>query len=75
MIPHQAVSVVSGVQASPSTAGLHAVLLMTLLVLVVEQVVVTAVEGDASRRVSGGLRIGLIPLGIATAFVLAQSIG
>jgi hypothetical protein len=48
---------------------------MTLLVLVVEQVVVTAVEGDASRRVSGGLRIGLIPLGIATAFVLAQSIG
>jgi hypothetical protein len=74
LIPDQAVPVVTGMTGSPVTAGFHAVLLVTLLVLVFEKVATTAVKGDASRR-APSLNVGLIPLGIGTAVVLAQAIG
>ena len=75
LIPDQAVPVVTGVTTSLGTAGLHAVLLVTFLIVVIEKVVLSAVGGPSPPSASRGLNIGLIPLGIGTAAVFAQAIG
>jgi hypothetical protein len=74
-IPGHVVPVVTGALVPFPTTALQAVLLASLLVLVFEKVVLTTVQDDVWRRVSSGLNIGLIPLGVAAAFIVGQAIG
>jgi hypothetical protein len=74
-IPDQAVPVVAGFTAWPGQTALHAVLLITLLVLVFEKLVITAVRGDAFQAASGSFTVGLVGLGIAGVIIVVQSLG
>ena len=74
-IPDEAIPVLSNPFVPLPMTGLHGVLLASLLVLVVEKVVLATVNDDGWRRVSTGLNIGLIPLGVAAAFVIGQAVG
>jgi hypothetical protein len=74
-IPDQAVPVVTGFTAWPGQTALHAVLLITLLVLVFEKLVITAVQGDTFRAASGTFTVGLVGLGIAAGIIVAQAVG
>lgn len=57
------------------TTALQAVLLASLLVLVLEKAVLATVQDDRWRRASTGLNVGLIPLGVAAAFMVGQTVG
>jgi hypothetical protein len=75
LIPDQAVPVATGYTAWPAAPGLHAVLLITLLVLVFEKLVITAVRGDAFQAASESFTVGLVGLGIAGVIIVVQSLG
>ena len=74
-IPRDAVPVLNGALVPLPTTALQAVLLASLLVLVLEKAVLATVQDDRWRRVSTGLNVGLIPLGVAAAFIVGPAIG